>query len=140
METVVDAFVWPLRLLGLAAPKEGELDHIPLLALPPNCIVNHLVPALDAKEKANLSLTCTTMSQLMAGSVKQLKFDGREMCFAARSPRLLQVGWAQRCAHSCLCGRAVWCSNTCSALYDACLSVRACACTAHQPACRIVLQ
>jgi hypothetical protein len=93
METVVDAFVWPLRLLGLAAPKEGELDHIPLLALPPNCIVNHLVPALDAKEKANLSLTCTAMSQLMAGSVKQLKFDGREMCFAARSPRLLQVGW-----------------------------------------------
>lgn len=92
METVVDAFVWPLRLLGIAAPKEGELDYLPLLVLPPNCIVNHLVPALDAKERASLCLTCTAMSQLMAGSVKQLKFDGREMCYAARSPRLLQVG------------------------------------------------
>lgn len=108
METVVDAFVWPLRLLGLAAPKEGELDHLPLLALPPNCIVNHLVPALDVKEKVNLSLTCSTILQLMAGSVQQLKFDGRQMCYAAKSPRLLQVRALtsfQSCSRSrCQCG------------------------------------
>jgi hypothetical protein len=90
METVVDAFVWPLRLLGLAPSQEDEFVF-PLLALPPNCIVNHLVPVLDAGEKASLSLTCASMANLMAGSVKQLRLDGREMCSAAKSPRLPQV-------------------------------------------------
>lgn len=91
METVLEAFVWPLRLLGLASAQEGECFVFPLLALPPNCIVNHLVPALDAGEKASLSLTCTSMAHLLAGSVTQLRLDGREMCHAARSPRLPQV-------------------------------------------------
>jgi len=91
MDTVIDAFVWPLRLLGLAPAKEGELDHIPLVSIPPNCLVNHVVPALSSEDRASLSLACTTIAQLMAGTVKQLKFDGKQMCYAARSPRLLQV-------------------------------------------------
>lgn len=86
----MDAFVWPLRLLGLACAMQDEFVF-PLLALPPNCIVNHLVPVLDAGEKASLSLTCASMAHLMAGSVKTLRLDGREMCDAARSPRLPQV-------------------------------------------------
>lgn len=94
MDSVVDVFVWPLRMLGLAPASQDELDHIPLLSLPPNCIVNHLVPALLPRERANLSLTCTTMAQLMAGTVRQLKLDGRQMCYAAKSPRLLQVSCA----------------------------------------------
>jgi hypothetical protein len=100
METVVDAFVWPLRVLGLAQPKEGELDHIPLLAIPPNCIVNHIVPALEPKDQANLALACTTVLQLMAGAVRKLMFDSRQMCFAAKSPRLLQVRKPRQAVHS----------------------------------------
>lgn len=105
MEAVVDVFVWPLRVLGLAAPKEGGLEYLPLLSLPPNCIVNHLVPALTPGERASLTLTCTAMAQLMAGTVKQLQLDGRQMCYAARSPRLLQVGMCLRFG--------AWCDSWC---------------------------
>lgn len=87
METVVDAFVWPLRLLGLAPAKEGELDHIPLTSIPPNCLVNHVVPALSSEDRASLSLACTTIAQLMAGTVTQLKFDGKQRCAMQPGPR-----------------------------------------------------
>lgn len=86
----MEAFVWLLRPLGLASAQEDEFVF-PLLALPSNCIVNHLVPVLDAGEKASLSLTCASMAHLMAGSVNQLRLDGRGMCDAARSTRLPQV-------------------------------------------------
>lgn len=90
---MAEAFVWPLRLVGLLPPpKDGDLDHIPLLSIPPNCIVNHLVPALRPDERANLCLACSTMCSLMSGTITALRFsDGKAMCYAAKSPRLLQV-------------------------------------------------
>uniref|UniRef100_A0A383WQF8 Uncharacterized protein n=1 Tax=Tetradesmus obliquus TaxID=3088 RepID=A0A383WQF8_TETOB len=65
-EAVVDAFVWPLRLLGLGPDEEQQ--HLPLLSVPHNALVNHTIPALTAKEKANLGLSCNVLSQLVAST------------------------------------------------------------------------
>jgi hypothetical protein len=91
-DAVVDAFVWPLRLLGLG-PNEDE-QQLPLLNIPVNALVNHTIPALTAKEKANLGICCNVLWQLVASTVTCLKFCQAPgtLCEAARSPRIQQVG------------------------------------------------
>lgn len=97
IDAVVDAFVWPLRLLGIAQPAEGELNHVPLLSIPHNAIVNHLIPALSVKEKTRLSCTCKVLWQLVASTVTQLKLGqtAGSLCVAAKSPRLREVSTVQ---------------------------------------------
>lgn len=101
-EAVVDAFVWPLRLLGLGPDEEQQ--HLPLLSVPHNALVNHTIPALSDKEKANLGLSCTVLWQLVASTVTclKLKEGPGTLCEAARSPRLLQAGGFVDCSnHGC---------------------------------------
>jgi hypothetical protein len=91
-EAVIDAFVWPLRLLGLG--PDDEQQQLPLLNIPHNALVNHMIPALTAREKANLGLSCNILWQLVAATVTCLRFTQGPgtLCLAARSPRLRQAG------------------------------------------------
>lgn len=93
IDAVVDAFVWPLRLLGIAQPADEELTHIPLLSIPHNAIVNHLIPALTDKEKYRLSCTCRVLRQLVAATVTRLKLGDEPgtLCLAARSSHIREV-------------------------------------------------
>jgi hypothetical protein len=90
-DAVVDAFVWPLRLLGLGPSDEEQ--HLPLLNIPHNALVNHTIPALSPKDKANLGLSCNVLWQLVASTVTCLNFSQAPgtLCEAARSPRIRQV-------------------------------------------------
>lgn len=109
-DTLVDAFVWPLRLLGLG--PEEEQQHLPLLDLPHNVLVNHMIPALSNKEKCHLALACHLLWQLVASTATRLKFEqgSGTLCIAARSPRLLR--WVDKQA-----GKVCWsCSHSISAI------------------------
>jgi hypothetical protein len=72
---------------------------LPLLNIPHNALVNHTIPALSPKEKANLGLSCNVLWQLVASTITCLKFSQAPgtLCEAARSPRIRQVSGQQGC-------------------------------------------